>query len=71
MRKSNLLVANKDRGHDDRVDEDEEEDPLDKYLRELQEQAGVPMTQNVTKGRKIEFSEGETLGNLNRQGQVK
>lgn len=44
MRKSNLLQQNN--GNDGaKAQGDEEEDPLDAYMREIEQQAGVPTTQ--------------------------
>ena len=74
MRNSNLLQANNHKSGDN-IDEKSvngkdqdiiysEEDPLDKYMREMQEQTGQAPVQ--PEKQKITFTKGETLGNLDK-----
>ena len=67
MRKSNLLQPNSSSKPNNDVvypcGDDEEEDPLDAYMREIEEQAGVK-TSSIANGSRVAFTKGATLGNL-------
>ena len=67
MRQSNLL-GNK-QAERKRVEE-EEEDPFDAYMREIDKEVGKAAPGGKPDGQ-IKFSKGETLGNLNANGQHK
>ena len=64
MRKSNLL------GGRAAGDDEDEEDPLDRYMREIEEQTGVAKNKNQRSDGKVNFTKGETLGNIGLDGQL-
>ena len=66
MRSSNLLQSRANNGISYKQQEEEEEDPFDQYMKEINEQASkdgvyLPATE---KADRIQFQKGETLGTM-------